>query len=79
VEDTDCNGTDDWGLLNPLIPDMSIELAGDSKYPQAAHIISRAFNHVDLKAVLPKFHQHIKCTTGGGKTLDKVYINIRQA
>ena len=31
-----------------------------SKYPDAVFIIAGDFNHADLKAVLPKFHQHVK-------------------
>lgn len=32
---------------------------------------------MDLKAVLPKFHQHVKCDTRGFNTLDKVDCNIK--
>ena len=38
-----------------------------------------AFNHADLKTVLPKFHQHVKCATGGENTLDKVFSNIKSS
>lgn len=48
-----------------------------SKYPDAVHIVAGDFNHADLKTVLPKFYQHVKCTTRGDKTLDKVYSNIK--
>ena len=48
-----------------------------SKYPDAVHIIAGDFNHSDLKAALPKFHQHVKCATRGANTLDKVYTNIK--
>lgn len=34
-----------------------------SKYPEAVHIVAGDFNHADLKAVLPKFHQHVQCAT----------------
>lgn len=47
-----------------------------STYPEAAHIIAVDFNHVDLKAVLSKFEQHIKCALRGNNTLDKVYSNL---
>ena len=47
--------------------------------PEAVHIIAGDFNHVNLKVVLPKFYQHIKCATRGEKTLDKVYTNIKLA
>ncbi|KAK3506378.1 hypothetical protein QTP70_002309 [Hemibagrus guttatus] len=46
-------------------------------YPDAVHIIAGDFNHVDLKAVLPKFYQHVKCSTRGANMLDKVYSNIK--
>ncbi|KAK3507142.1 hypothetical protein QTP70_008626 [Hemibagrus guttatus] len=35
------------------------------------------FNHGDLKAALPSFHQHVKCATRGANILDKVYTNIK--
>ncbi|KAK3519478.1 hypothetical protein QTP70_031483 [Hemibagrus guttatus] len=46
-------------------------------YPDAVHIIAGDFNHADLKAVLPKFYQHVKCATRGANTLDKVYSTIK--
>ncbi|KAF7647947.1 hypothetical protein LDENG_00164230 [Lucifuga dentata] len=46
-------------------------------YPEAVHIIAGDFNQADLKAVLPKFYQHVKCATRGENTLDKVYFNIK--
>lgn len=49
-----------------------------SMYPDAVCIVAGDFNHVDLKAVLPKFHQHVKCATRGANTLDKVYSNIKR-
>lgn len=48
-----------------------------STYPDAVHIIARYSNHVDLKAVLPRFHHHVECATRGANTLDKVYSNIK--
>lgn len=47
-----------------------------SIYPDAVHIIAGDFNHADLKAVLPKFHQYVKCATRGDSTLDRVYSDI---
>ena len=35
------------------------------------------FNHVDLKVVFPKFHQHVNCATCGKGLLDKVYLCYR--
>ena len=46
-------------------------------YPEAVHVIAGDFNHADLKVVLPKFYQHIKCATRGENTLDKAYSNIK--
>ncbi|KAF7708686.1 hypothetical protein HF521_017743, partial [Silurus meridionalis] len=44
--------------------------------PEAAFIVAGDFNHSNLKAVLPKFHQHVSCHTRGNKTLDHVYTNM---
>ncbi len=46
-------------------------------YPDAVHIVAEDFNHMDLKAVLPKFHEHVNFATRGANTLDKVYSNIK--
>lgn len=48
-----------------------------NEYPEAVHIVTGDFNHVDLKSILPKFLQHGKCATRGVNTLDKVYSNIK--
>ena len=47
-------------------------------HPQDVHIIAGDFNKA-LKIVLPKFHQHVKCSTRGENTLDHVYSNIKHA
>ena len=47
-----------------------------SMEPETVTIIAGDFNHANLKVVLPKFYQHVKCATRGEKTLDKVYIYI---
>ncbi len=47
-------------------------------FPEAIHIVAGNFNHANLKVVLPKFHQHIKCATRGANTLDKAYSNIKR-
>lgn len=42
------------------------------------HLIAGDFNRYAMwYALLPKFHQHIKCTTRGDRTLDKAYSNIK--
>lgn len=67
----DANANLAIGLLHGSI---SIQ---QSKYPDAVLIIAGDFNHADLKAALPKFHQHVQCATRGTKILDKVYTNIK--
>ena len=47
-----------------------------NRYPDAMFIIAGDFNHIALKAVLPKLHQHVK-RTRGANILDKVYSNIK--
>ena len=39
-------------------------------HPDGVHIIAGDFNQSNLKTVLPKFHQHVKCATRGKNTLD---------
>uniref|UniRef100_A0A8C7RMN2 trypsin n=1 Tax=Oncorhynchus mykiss TaxID=8022 RepID=A0A8C7RMN2_ONCMY len=39
-------------------------------YPEAAFIVAGDFKTVNLRTRLPKFYQHIDCTTRGGNTLD---------
>ncbi|KAI5617022.1 gastrula zinc finger protein XlCGF28.1-like [Silurus asotus] len=48
-------------------------------HPEAAFIVAGDFNHLNLKAVLPKFHQHVSCHTRVNKTLDHVYSNMAGA
>ncbi len=48
-------------------------------YPNGVHIIAGDFNKANLKTVLPKLYQHIKCSTRGENTLDHVYTNIKHA
>lgn len=48
-------------------------------HPNGFQIIAGDFNKANLKAVLPKFHQHVKCLTRGKKILDHVYTNIKHA
>ena len=58
------------GLLHASITNKQ------SMYLNAMNIIAGNFNHADLNAALPKFHQHVKCAIRGDNTLDKVYSNI---
>ncbi|XP_072769008.1 uncharacterized protein [Nerophis lumbriciformis] len=48
-------------------------------HPDGVHIIAGDFNKANLKTVLPKFYQHVKCSTRGKNTLDHVYTNIKHA
>ncbi len=40
------------------------------KHPDAAFIIVGDFNKVNLRQVMPNFHQHVSCPTRGPNTLD---------
>ncbi|KAI3358343.1 hypothetical protein L3Q82_014782 [Scortum barcoo] len=44
--------------------------------PEAAVIVAGDFNHVELKAVFPKFHRYINFPMRDNNTLDQVYCNI---
>ena len=44
--------------------------------PEAAVILAGDFNHVELKAVLPKFHKFINFPTRDNNILDHAYCNI---
>ncbi|KAM4573377.1 uncharacterized protein PAE49_008206 [Odontesthes bonariensis] len=44
--------------------------------PEAAVIVAGDFNHMDLKAVLPKFKKFIHFSTRDNNILDQVYCNI---
>uniref|UniRef100_A0A669EHA4 Reverse transcriptase domain-containing protein n=1 Tax=Oreochromis niloticus TaxID=8128 RepID=A0A669EHA4_ORENI len=48
-------------------------------HPDGVHIIAGDFNKANIKTVLPKFYQHVKCPTRGENTLDHVYSNIKNA
>ena len=46
-------------------------------HPNSVHIMAGDFNKANLKTVLPKFYQHVKCSTKGKNTLDNVHTNIK--
>ncbi|KAI4885370.1 hypothetical protein NFI96_008195 [Prochilodus magdalenae] len=48
-------------------------------HPDGLFIVAGDFNHVNLKSVLPKFHQHVNFATRGANALDLVYTNIPSA
>lgn len=66
----DANANFALGFLHSFISSQQ------NKYPEAVHVIAEDFNHTDLKPVLPKLHQHVKCATRGANTLDKAYSDI---
>lgn len=41
-------------------------------HPDGVHIIAADFNRTNLKTILRKFHQRVKCPTRGERTLDHV-------
>ncbi len=50
-----------------------------NKHPDAASIIAGDFNKVNLRQVMPNFHQHISCPTRGPNTLDHCYTPFKKA
>ena len=51
----------------------------ETTYPAAAVIVAVDFNKANLRETLPKFYQHIDCSTRTGKTLDHCYSTFRNA
>ena len=47
--------------------------------PGAKLIISGDFNHTNLRKQLPKYYQHVTCSTRGNNILDHCYSTIRGA
>ncbi|KAI4898267.1 hypothetical protein NFI96_029825 [Prochilodus magdalenae] len=45
-------------------------------HPDGLFIVAGDFNHVNLKSVLPKFHQHVNFGKRRANKLDLVYTNI---
>ena len=48
-------------------------------HPQAFFLISWDFNHASLSSTLPTFTQYVTCHTRDNKTLDLLYVNIKEA
>lgn len=46
-------------------------------HPDGFTILVGDFNHADLKAVLPKFHQHVHFPTRGNNILVLVYTPLK--
>lgn len=59
------------GLLHSCIS------SHDNMLSDVVPIIAGDFNHTDLKAVLPKFHKHIRCAIIEDNTLDKGHSKIK--
>jgi hypothetical protein len=51
----------------------------ETTYPEATFIIAGDFNKANLRKTLPKFYQHIDCSTHLGTTLDHCYSPFRDA
>ena len=47
--------------------------------PEAAFIVVGDFNRVNMRKVLPKFHQHINFPTRGDQTLDHCYSTLKDS
>lgn len=60
----DANANQALGLLHDTVSSQQ------NMHPEAIHIVAGDLNHVDLKIVLPKLRQHVKCATRGENTLD---------
>ena len=48
-------------------------------HPEAAFIVTGDFNKANLSKSVPKFYQHIDCSTRLGKTLNHCYSPFRNA
>ena len=54
-------------------------LAAETTYPDSVIIILGDFNHTNLKKVLPRYKQHVNCSTCNNKTLDHCYTIFKDA
>ena len=50
-----------------------------TQHPEALVIISGDFNHASLDSTLAAFHQAVDCPTRNNRTIDLLYINVRDA
>nr|XP_049609558.1 uncharacterized protein LOC125988413 [Syngnathus scovelli] len=50
-----------------------------TQHPNAFVIISGDFNHATLDSTLPVFHQAVDCPTRNNRTIDLMYVNVRDA
>ncbi|XP_070407627.1 uncharacterized protein [Nothobranchius furzeri] len=70
------NNSDRNAALNELHQTISEQ---QTAHPDGFIILAGDFNHVDLKTVLPKFHQHVHFPTRGDDILDLVYTQEKGA
>ena len=54
-------------------------LAAETTYPDSVIIILGDFIHTNLKKVLPRYKQHVNCSTRNNKTLDHCYTMFKDA
>ena len=60
-----------------LLADQITEV--ENKFPNSTLFVMGDFNHTDLRAELPKYHQLVHCATRGERTLDHCYSTIKDA
>ena len=48
-------------------------------FPEAEFIVAGDFNKANLRSRLPKFYQHIDCSTRASDTLNRRYSNFRDS
>ena len=58
-----------YGTINDL----------ESKYPDGCSILVGDFNSANLKKVLPKYFQHVTCSTRGERILDQCWTPFRES
>eukprot|EP00061_Rhincodon_typus_P017907 g46837.t1 len=49
----------------------------ETKFPKALFIMADDFNQANLNRMLPKYHQHISCPTGGSNILHHCYTTSK--
>lgn len=57
----------------------SITARLQTQHPEAFMIISGDFNHVTLDSTLAAFYQAVDCPTRNNRTIDLLYVNVRDA
>ena len=57
----------------------SVTSSRQTQHPKALFLISGDFSHASLFSTLPTFTQYVTCHTRDNKTLDLLYVNIKEA